>query len=343
MEELSQYLKSERLREGLSLNDIASKADISISTLQALEAGLFSEIGPPSLVCSYLQAYSRALGIYKPISIGQQEPQSPVDGPNLPKAEHEECTSSVSMGRRYLGMIVFLLTGIVVLGVFHQAGWVWWRDSHHANRQVLNTGVMRESTPPSEVPPETTPLQDPGAGKDGRLTQDDQESLRGISSEESTIEEEVARGPQAELSPTTVMERPVVVETSAITVFQSCKENDPGAKATSDHAESPIDPETGPAREAVAVHEERLYHRFEIEAVQLSWVQVRKDNKKTESALLQPGETRQWEVTQEIQIVVGNAGGVQMRWDGNPVNLGGRPGQVLRLQLPHPNLTGKSP
>jgi len=337
VKEFSQYLKSERLRAGLSLDDIASKVDVSISVLQALEAGLFAEIGPSSLVYSYLQAYSRALKIYQPLSIGEQEPLGPVDSPNLPEAQHKAATPGVSWARRYLGMIVFLLTGVVALGVFHQAGWVWWRDSNPSNRQVLDTGVIRESAPRLEAPPETAPLEDPTTGEDGRLTLDEKETRLGISSEEVTAENEVAKGPQARQSPTTVIEKPAVGETSSIAMSQLHKENDPGAKAAFNDAESSTD------RETAAVAQERPYHRFEIDALQLSWVQVRKDNKKTESALLRPGETREWEVTQEIQIVVGNAGGVQMRWDGNPVNLGGKPGQVLRFQLPYLDLTGRSP
>jgi len=60
-------------------------------------------------------------------------------------------------------------------------------------------------------------------------------------------------------------------------------------------------------------------------------------------ALLQPGEKRAWEAVQEVEIILGNAGGVQMTWDRRPVGQIGKPGQVRRFKLPHPDLTGKSP
>lgn len=82
-------------------------------------------------------------------------------------------------------------------------------------------------------------------------------------------------------------------------------------------------------------------HRFEIEAFQSSWVEVRGDGRRTEGVLLHPGDKRSWSVEEEVQIVVGNAGGVQMKWDDVPLDPGGRPGQVLRFRLPQAVVTGK--
>jgi hypothetical protein len=116
----------------------------------------------------------------------------------------------------------------------------------------------------------------------------------------------------------------------------------PGER-TIEGTRSTISTESTSDRETAPIEPASLWHSFGIEAVERSWVQVKGDQKKTEGALLQPGEKRAWQVAREILVVVGNAGGVQMTWDGTPVNLGGRPGQVLRFRLPQPNLTGKSP
>jgi len=97
------------------------------------------------------------------------------------------------------------------------------------------------------------------------------------------------------------------------------------------------------ASEAASNQPESPYHHFEMEAVQPCWVQVTIDKNKTEMALLQPGELRAWEAVQEVEIVLGNAGGVEMKWDRKPVGQIGKPGQVLRFRLPHPDPTGKSP
>ncbi len=85
----------------------------------------------------------------------------------------------------------------------------------------------------------------------------------------------------------------------------------------------------------------RSPHRFEIEAFQSSWVEVRGDGRRAEGVLLHPGDKRSWSVEAEVQIVVGNAGGVQMKWDDVPIDPGCRPGQVLRFRLPQAVITGK--
>jgi cytoskeleton protein RodZ len=338
VKEFSRYLKSERLREGLSLNDIASRSDLSISVLQALESGLFSEIGPPSLVHSYLQAYSRALGTPQSFSIHEQEPLKPVDPLDQPKAQYEIGTPRVSWVRRHLKTAVFLLAGIAALGVLYKEGWVWWKDSNPSSRQRLGTEIMRESAPPSETPTELVPPRESSTTEQGMSNYDENETRRPINNEGLTDGKDTVKGPQAELLPTTSIDKPVDRETSFIAASQLHKEgSDPGAKEGLSGADFSPDIETA------AVAQERQFHRFGIEATQACWVQVRSDNKKAESALLRPGETREWEVTQEVEIVIGNAGGVLVKWDGNSVNLGGRPGQVLRFRLPHPDLTGKSP
>lgn len=75
-------------------------------------------------------------------------------------------------------------------------------------------------------------------------------------------------------------------------------------------------------------------HRFGIEAVQKTWVQVTLDDKTTENVLLQPGDTRQWEAQKNVKAVIGNAGGVRMKWDGTPVEIPAKPGSVIRFTLP---------
>ena len=58
------------------------------------------------------------------------------------------------------------------------------------------------------------------------------------------------------------------------------------------------------------------------------------DDKTTQSAMLEPGDNRQWEAEKTMKIIVGNAGGVQMKWDGRPVEVPAKQGGVIRFSLP---------
>lgn len=124
---------------------------------------------------------------------------------------------------------------------------------------------------------------------------------------------------------------------------------DPAGEAKTDPLAAAAAPELGTAGRAEATASDdrdalrpmSSPHRFEIEAFQSSWVEVRGDGRRAEGVLLHPGDKRSWSVEEGVQIVVGNAGGVQMKWDDVPIDPGGRPGQVLRFRLPQAVITGK--
>lgn len=302
MKELAQDFKSERLKQGLSLSDIAQRIGIGNSLLKALEAGQFSEIGPPALIHSLFTAYSSALGNNQPSSLDEPEPQPAVNAPlplDPPQEVHAPCSSREKSS---VGIFSLLFLALVTLGGFYRAGVVSWGTLHQSPPQLWDSKLMPGSHLPSETPLDATAIQEPDAGEEVPSTSAENQTRPGLVSLQPMPRERTDEGTISTIS----------------------------TESTSDREAAPSEPASP-------------WHLFEIEAIQPSWVQVKSDHKKTEGALLQPGEKRAWQVAREMLIVVGNAGGVQMTWDGTPVNLGGKPGQVLRFQLPQPDLTGKSP
>ena len=63
MKELAEVLKEERLRQGLSLEDVSKRVHISINVLQVLEEGDFDRIGAAILIRGFVRAYCSALGM----------------------------------------------------------------------------------------------------------------------------------------------------------------------------------------------------------------------------------------------------------------------------------------
>ncbi len=63
MKDLGEFLKTERLRQGVELATITEQTCISRSMLIALEEGDASKIGTPLLVRSFTRAYCRILRI----------------------------------------------------------------------------------------------------------------------------------------------------------------------------------------------------------------------------------------------------------------------------------------
>jgi len=333
LEALSQHLKSERLRQGLSRGDIARKSDISISLVQALEAGEFSEIGPPFLVYGFLMGYSQALGISLLHLPGKPETPEALEVTIPAAPERETRTPGSARGTKYGWTAAFLVIGIIALGVFFGAGRIFWRTYEQSNHRLSTIAVLEKPEHRPEMPPQATAPQNAAGGKDersgGNESQTPEDTIRG----EPIAEPEADRGSHPGPLTATVAETPVTEE-KAISTSPLPPKSD---KASGGGSEGPE------VRPIAPVKQESPGHHFEIEAIQRSWIWVRIDNQKTESALLQPGERREWEATRKLQAVVGNGGGVQMKWDGKPINLDARPGQVLRFSLPHAGLNSESP
>lgn len=69
---------------------------------------------------------------------------------------------------------------------------------------------------------------------------------------------------------------------------------------------------------------------LEIEATQLTWVVVRSDDQAPHEALLQPGQRITWKAKKQYLLTLGNAAGVVVRLNGEPLGPFGKPGQVVR-------------
>lgn len=71
-----------------------------------------------------------------------------------------------------------------------------------------------------------------------------------------------------------------------------------------------------------------------IAATETSWVQVAIDGGEPKEALLQPGESVTWSGDREFRLTVGNAGGVSILFNGEPLPTLGASGRVRTLVLP---------
>lgn len=71
-----------------------------------------------------------------------------------------------------------------------------------------------------------------------------------------------------------------------------------------------------------------------IEATETAWVQLKADRSPSIQRLLQAGETVSTEAKEKITVDLGNAGGVQLTFQGQPLGSPGKRGEVVRLVYP---------
>jgi cytoskeleton protein RodZ len=66
----------------------------------------------------------------------------------------------------------------------------------------------------------------------------------------------------------------------------------------------------------------------------MTWLRIQSDDQPDVEALLQPMQTASWTARRQFKITVGNAGGVEISFNGKPLGTLGASGQVVNLLLP---------
>ena len=78
--------------------------------------------------------------------------------------------------------------------------------------------------------------------------------------------------------------------------------------------------------------------RLEIIAKEQCWISVDADGQPTSRRLMEPGEERVFNAAERLFILIGNAGGVQLKLNGQPTKPLGNPGEVIKMNVDLENL-----
>ena len=75
-------------------------------------------------------------------------------------------------------------------------------------------------------------------------------------------------------------------------------------------------------------------HVLKIKATEVTWIRIQSDDQKDVEAILQPQETSTWTARRQFKVTVGNAGGVEIFFNGVSQGRLGDSGNVVHLLLP---------
>jgi transcriptional regulator with XRE-family HTH domain len=75
-------------------------------------------------------------------------------------------------------------------------------------------------------------------------------------------------------------------------------------------------------------------HVLEVNTIEETWIYLKIDNDLSYSMLLKPGETKRWTAKEGFFLKIGNAGGINISFDGQMLGAPGKRGHVVRLRLP---------
>lgn len=113
--------------------------------------------------------------------------------------------------------------------------------------------------------------------------------------------------------------------------------------ASSDQATTPgsVPPTPGTASQPSAIAG-KMYHLV-IEAHELTWIRIAEDRNPAYEALLKPGDKIERMASDYFQLVIGNAGGINLTFQGKLLGNLGKPGQIINMRLPEKESDRKMP
>jgi len=129
-------------------------------------------------------------------------------------------------------------------------------------------------------------------------------------------------------SPTQVI--PVPAQTAAVP-------NAPAQITASKSAPAPVGKPILPSAAAG-----KMYHLV-IEARELTWIRITEDRNPAYQTLLKPGDKIERMASDYFQLDIGNAGGINLTFQGKSLGSIGKQGQIIHMRLPEKGSERKSP
>ena len=288
------YLKTVRLEKGIRLSAISSQTRISKDTLQALEEEDHDRLPADVFVKGFIRAHARVVG-----ADGDAAIRGYVESRRL-VVERSGHPVSAAGSRPQSGMRRLILGGILVVIV----GAVVWglqavkpveTDQPETVSQPPETAAVKEETPPAE--PQTQSAEPLPAQSESTVPAGPEKDY----------------GPEKDFGPD---EKPAAAEDPAV-----------GEKP----AAGPIMPkESAVSAETVP----RARQRIHLEVVEDTWLKVIVDSLTTKEYSLAPGDTLELEADKGFNLLIGNAAGLKLTFNDDPVTIPGKSGQVVTIQLP---------
>jgi cytoskeleton protein RodZ len=113
---------------------------------------------------------------------------------------------------------------------------------------------------------------------------------------------------------------------------QDAKEKKTTQSAPAGIADAPLTPLDKSGDKNKTVQKKR--HNLDITAVDKTWIQIIIDGADKKEMLLNPGEKVNYGANQSIDVLIGNAAGVKLKFDDKEIEGLGEKGQVIKLSLP---------
>jgi cytoskeleton protein RodZ len=319
------YLQTHRRAKAMSLDVVAQKTKISMTCLRQIENEDGAGLPAPTFVKGFIRAYAEFVGADVQEALNRYETNTEV---HMRQSEGDKAGKDgpgAFWGRLLLAFL--LLTALI-------GGTIYFIQRLERPAQ----GAPTDQAVPPEAP---SPVQPPSTGETPVPVKG---SVAGHLANPVALPQVPAPVVVGSALPTIApSEEPTPVE-QALRV-QTASSDEP----LSPDIHPPLQAETqqgaqqGPDPLAVAGLPQRAAPSpvastenlvLTVTALELSWLRVTSDQGLPREMTLQPGHTATVVARSRFQLLIGNAGGILLALNDQPVNVPGRSGQVVTLQLP---------
>lgn len=311
MESFGQILKEAREAQNLSVEDLASLTRIQEHYLRALEEDRFEALPQQVFTKGFVRTYARALNmdeaeVMRKFSIAS--------GSHYQHEEEEQEHAKQQIVESRKGKAnrnaVVVLTGLVLIGLLFILPTEQSTPPLTENQKTANSKpipVSESKTIVEDIPP-------PSISRSGQTTGNTRETASSAKADATKTRETAAQKPDSKPA-----EKPVTASSQSV---ERPSTNAGTSRGLAQESQTPDSdnqvPSSGPMM------------TMNLEALEITWVVVSSDDGEAHEALLQPGETAQWKANDHFVVTLGNAGGVNVKINGQPRGPFGKPGTVVR-------------
>jgi len=266
---IGEFLRSEREKQGLDLNDIFQTTKIRPNILEYIESDQFDRVSTSEIfLVSFLKSYAQALNLDPEPVIKRYQTEDAQK--NEPPQKRSFAKRGISPQLLAVGVVIILIICFVIMIV-----------------PSLKTNLSPEQ-------------------------------------KNDTSKTDVIFGELDNNVDFSYHNKPVTFT-----------EHHPVSKTVQSPHETPnIESQADVSQQEQIVKKKPDKYSLRLKAIEKTWLKITVDDQPPNEFMLKPGDILSKEADQEFQILLGNATGLEIYLNDEPVTITGRPGQVKTLKLP---------
>ena len=348
---LGSHLRALREERNTSLEEMAFATRVSTAQLEALEADQTALLPAPVFVKGFIRAYCHFLGLPPDDALERYRRQMGIAEPTerpaaipRPRPAMSSSTSAIVMS---LVLLVVLGTGLLAFKLAFS------RPPAPAVVVAPPASVESPAKAESPVAAQVAAVAEPSAKAEPSVKLESAAKGEPTGDVEPDAKAEPKSEPVAKIAPgkaepsAKVESVKAEVPRSDLPKAEPTKKIEPTKKLEQATVTAPLKPEPtksaetvtkvatapsgGPTLSGVAP---ATGQKLVVKANELTWLRIQRDDGAAAETMLPAGSTREWTAERRFVLTVGNAGGVELTLNGQPMPSLGAKGAVRKIELP---------